>query len=61
MAAKRWPLVAVPLWLLGVGLAVSSYGLILFADWHRVPDAFRPTFASLAGGLAILTFSTVGL
>lgn len=57
----RWSLVAAPLLLLlAAGLAVTSYGLIVFGNWQRVPDAFQPTNASLAGGVAVLTFASVG-
>src|SRR6266550_2298589 len=57
----RWSLViALLLWLLVFVLAALQVGFMFLGDWHRVPPAFQPNSSSLAGGITVLSVSTVG-
>jgi signal transduction histidine kinase len=51
---------AVSLWALVVVLAALQIIFTVLLDWRRVPEAFRPNSASLAGAIALLTMSSVG-
>src|SRR3989442_2625632 len=57
----RWSLViALLLWRLVFVLAALKVGFMFPGDWHRVPLAFQPNSSSLAGGITVLSVSTVG-
>jgi len=57
----RWALpAALVLWLLVLMVAAIQITFMFVADWHRVPAAFQPNSSSLAGGITVLTVSSVG-
>jgi len=59
--APHWSLLAaLVLWLLVVVLAATQIILSFAVDWHRVPAAFQPNSASYAGGITIITVTSVG-
>ena len=60
-ALPAWSRLApIILWLLVVLLAAIQLVLSFAVDWHRVPPDFRPTSASFAGAITLMTVTSVG-
>ncbi|HEY9289407.1 MAG TPA: sensor histidine kinase [Candidatus Dormibacteraeota bacterium] len=60
-ALHPWSRVApIILWLLVVLLAAIQLLVSFAVDWHRVPSAFQPNSASFAGGITLMTVTSVG-
>ena len=58
---RHWSLpAALFLWLIVVVLAATQIIFSFAVDWHRVPEAFRPNSASFAGGITLMTVTSVG-
>jgi signal transduction histidine kinase len=53
-------ILAAALWCVALGLAGFQAYLTFTADWHAVPDGFRPSAASDVGLIAVIAMGSVG-